>query len=289
MVTDAIWSDFNGDGETDLIVVGEFMAIRAFENKGGKLKEISSDSGLGDSEGWWNTIKEGDFDGDGDMDYILGNFGLNSQLKASLEEPVTMYVKDFDGNGSIDPILTNYNFGKNYPVFSKDDISKQLDFIRSKYHYYSDYSDKEITDIFTSKELGSAITLMAKTFATSYLENLGNNKFKLSSLPYLAQLAPIYAISVQDVNMDNKLDVIMAGNFYGTRVKYGRYDANKGLVLIGNGAGKFTPLRSEESGLNISGEVKDIHGIKSANNTLTFLFSRNNLPIKVYSTANQPY
>ncbi|AWW00993.1 RNA-binding protein [Arcticibacterium luteifluviistationis] len=286
MVTDAIWSDFNGDGKTDLIVVGEFMAIRAFQNLGGKMKEISLDSGLGDSEGWWNTIKEGDFDGDGDMDYILGNFGLNSQLKTSVEEPITLYAKDFDGNGSIDPVLSTYYSGKNYPVFSKDDISKQLNFIKSKYVDYSSYADKEITDIFSTKELEDAMILKAKTLATSYLENLGNNKFKLSSLPDLAQLAPIHAIEVIDVNKDNKLDVILAGNFYGTRVKYGRYDANKGLVLIGKGDGQFTPLKLEESGLNISGEVRDVHGIKSANNTLTLFFARNGLPIKTYITAD---
>jgi enediyne biosynthesis protein E4 len=285
MVTDAIWSDFNTDGKIDLIVVGEFMGIRAFENKGGKLMEISSNSGLGDSEGWWNTIKEGDFDGDGDLDYILGNFGLNSQLKASVKEPVTLFAKDFDGNGSIDPILSSYYLGKNYPVFSKDDISKQLDFIRTKFVDYAAYSDKEITDIFSEKELKEASILKAKMFQSSYLENLGNNKFKLTSLPLMAQMAPIYAISVQDVNKDNKLDIILGGNFFGTRVKYGRYDASKGLVLIGNGKGKFTALKIEESGLNISGEIKDIHVIKSVNNTLTLLFTRNNLPIKVYKSA----
>ncbi|MFT5884775.1 MAG: hypothetical protein ACI9IP_001232 [Arcticibacterium sp.] len=286
MVTDAIWSDFNKDGKLDLIVIGEFMAIMAFENKDGKLKELTLDSGLRDSEGWWNTIKEGDFDGDGDMDYVLGNFGLNSQLKASLEEPVTLFAKDFDGNGSIDPILSAYNSGKIYPVFSKDDISKQLDFIRTKFVDYSDYADKEITDIFTAKELDGADILKAKTFASAYLENLGNNKFKLSNLPSIAQFAPIHAIMVQDLNNDEKLDVILAGNFYGTRVKYGRYDANRGLVLMGNGNGKFTPLEPEESGLNISGEIKDIHCLKSANNTLKLFFTRNNLPVRIYTTVN---
>jgi len=286
MVTDAIWSDFNVDGKLDLIVIGEYMAIRAFENKNGKLKEIPSDSGLKDSEGWWNTIREGDFDGDGDMDYILGNFGLNSQLKTSLEEPITLFAKDFDGNGTIDPILSTYSSGKNYPVFSKDDLSRQLDFIRSKYVDYADYADKEITDIFTIQELDGAIILKAKTFASAYLENLGNNKFKLSNLPSIAQLAPIHAVMIKDINKDKKLDMILAGNFYGTRVKYGRYDANRGLVLIGNGNGKFTALKPEESGLNISGEVKDIHCFKSENNTLTLFFTRNNLPVSTYTSAN---
>ena len=103
MVTDAIWTDFNGDGKADLMLVGEFMAIRAFENTGNQLIEIKADSGLADSQGWWNRIESGDFDNDGDMDYIMGNFGLNSQLKASPDEPVRIYYKDFDDNGSLDP------------------------------------------------------------------------------------------------------------------------------------------------------------------------------------------
>ncbi len=282
MVTDAIWSDFNGDGKIDLIVVGEFMAIKAFENKVGILKEISAGSGLLDSEGWWNTIEGGDFDNDGDMDYVLGNLGLNSQLKAQVKEPVTIYAKDFDNNGSIDPILAAYKNGENYPVFSKDDISRQLSIINSKFVKYSAFADKKISNIFSSDELKGAVILEAKTFGSTYLENLGNNKFKLSKLPIMAQLAPITAIKILDVNNDKKLDIILAGNFYGTRVKFGRYDANKGLVLLGDGKGKFNALNVLESGLNLSGEVRDVQSFKSANHTQNFIFAVNNAVPKVF-------
>ncbi len=282
MVTDAIWTDFNGDGKADLMLVGEFMAIRAFENTGGQLVELKADSGLTDSQGWWNSIESGDFDNDGDMDYIVGNFGLNSQLKASPDEPVQVYYKDFDNNGSLDPILTSYIMGETYPVFSKDDLLGQLSGLKRKYVNYSDYADQKITDIFTSEELSDAQILEAKNFATSYIENLGNNHFKVTPLPTPAQFAPIYGILVHDFNKDGNLDVILAGNFFGSRVKYGRYDANKGLLLIGDGKGNFKPVNTQESGLNIDGEVRDITFIKLADGKELLLFARNDMGVKTY-------
>ena len=168
MVTDALWSDFNKDGKKDLIVVGEFMPIRIFENTNGKLIESTAKAGLVESNGWWNTIEEGDFDNDGDLDYILGNFGLNSQLKASVKEPVSLYAKDFDNNGTLDPILCSYYNGENYPVFSKDDISMQLSYLKSRFVNYSEYANQKITEVFKADELKDALELKAYTFTTSY-------------------------------------------------------------------------------------------------------------------------
>ncbi|SOE22361.1 Repeat domain-containing protein [Spirosomataceae bacterium TFI 002] len=286
MVTDATWTDFNGDGKQDLIVVGEFMAIQAFENKGGVLKRVADNSGLENTEGWWNSIKSGDFDNDGDMDYILGNFGLNSQLKASVKEPITLIAKDFDGNGTLDPILCSYNMGESYPVFSKDDMSNQLTFLKSKYVSYSEFADKRITDMFSASDLKDAIQLKANTLASGYLENLGNNKFKLHELPFLSQIAPVYGISIQDFNNDKNLDVILAGNFYGTRVKYGRYDASKGTVLLGNGKGQFNALSNIESGIDLQGEMRDINSVKTVGGKRILIFARNNGPLKTYVIGN---
>ncbi|MGF1560391.1 MAG: VCBS repeat-containing protein [Flavobacteriaceae bacterium] len=281
MVTDAIWSDFSGDGKDDLIIVGEFMAVRAFENKNGKLIELPETSGLENSEGWWNTIKMGDFDNDGDMDYILGNFGLNSQLKASVNEPVELYSKDFDGNGSLDPILCSYVLGVSYPVFSKDDLVGQLSSLKAKYVNYSDYADAKITDIFTQEELKDVQVLQSKNFASCYMENLGGSTFKISALPTTAQFAPVYGIITDDFNNDGNLDILLAGNFFGTRVKYGRYDANKGALFLGNGKGGFSPVLANQSGLNIEGEVRDITLLES-NGKKIVLFARNNDNIKTY-------
>ncbi|HZJ19320.1 MAG TPA: RNA-binding protein, partial [Pricia sp.] len=190
--------------------------------------------------------------------------------------------KDFDNNGSLDPILTSYIMGETYPVFSKDDLLGQLSGLKRKYVNYSDYADQKITDIFTSEELSDAQILEATNFATSYIENLGNNHFKVTPLPAPAQFAPIYGILVHDFDKDGNLDIILAGNFFGSRVKYGRYDANKGLLLLGNGKGNFKPINTQESGLNIDGEVRDITSIKLADGKELLLFARNDMGVKTY-------
>lgn len=282
MVTDALWTDFNGDSKNDLIIVGEFMPIRMFSNTNGKLVEISNNSGIQDSNGWWNSIKSGDFDKDGDIDYIVGNFGLNSQLKATKTEPVTLYAKDFDSNGSLDPILCSYINGESHPVFSKDDLLNQLGSLKSKYVNYSDYADQKIEDIFSEKELSDVSIFKAHNFATSYIENLGANKFKVNSLPTAAQFAPIYGILVQDFDSDGNLDILLGGNFFGSRVKYGRYDANTGVLLNGNGKGEFKTVKNINSGINIKGEVRDILSISCKNKEQLMLFSRNNEPLITY-------
>jgi len=287
MVTDALWSDYDGDGNFDLLLVGEFMSIRAFKNSNGKLSELTSLSGLSDSEGWWNTIKEGDFDGDGDMDYILGNLGLNSQLKASVMEPVEIYAKDFDNNGSIDPILCSYIDGHSYPVFSKDDLLGQLSMLKSKYVKYSEYATEQISDIFSKEELEGATILKASTFSSSYMENLGNSQFALKPLPSEAQFAPIYAIETGDFNEDGYLDLLLAGNFFGNRVKFGRSDANKGLVLLGNGLGKFRAVDNSISGLNINGEVRDIITLSLKEKNKLIVFAKNNLDVQIFKFNKQ--
>lgn len=287
MVTDALWTDFNGDGKVDLIVIGEFMGVRLFKNSNGKLEEITDSSGLKDSEGWWNTIEQADFDGDGDMDYVLGNFGLNSQLKASTQEPTELYFKDFDNNGSLDPILCSYVMGESYPVFSKDDLVGQLNGLKNRYINYSDYANQKITDIFTAEELADAQILRSKNFATSYMENLGDGSFRLVPLPYPAQFAPVYGILILDFNGDNKLDLLLAGNFFGTRVKYGRYDANRGVLLLGNGNGSFSPVPHSKSGLNITGEVRDIINLELPEKEQLIFLARNDDALLTYKIDSE--
>ncbi|MRH99255.1 RNA-binding protein [Kriegella sp. EG-1] len=281
MVTDATWADIDNDQQLDLLIVGEFMPIRIFKNKNGELIALEN-SNLDNTEGWWNSIKKADFDNDGDLDFILGNFGLNSQLKASIAEPVRLFAKDFDGNGSIDPILCSYILGEEYPVFSKDDLIGQLSGLKAKYINYSDYSNQKITDVFTEEELKDASILKAVNFSSSYLENLGDGTFNLISLPSVIQFAPIYGVLIEDFNEDGNLDVLMAGNFFGNRVKYGRYDANKGSILLGDGKGGFKAITTEKSGLNLNGEIRDITSIKNANNEELILFARNNESVKIY-------
>ncbi|MEI6294384.1 MAG: VCBS repeat-containing protein [Methanomicrobiales archaeon] len=282
MVTDAVWTDFNGDKQLDLIIVGEWMGIRAFQSTGKSLTEITDKCGLKDSEGWWNTIIAEDFDNDGDMDYVIGNMGLNSQIKVSVAEPATIYAKDFDNNGSLDAVMCYFIQGKSYPFYAKDDLQAQLPFIKKKYPTYESYANQTITDIFSAEELKDALVLKASVFASCYLENKGNNQFELSPLPREAQYSPIYGIKAGDYNEDGNPDMIVAGNFFGTRVKFGEYDANKGLLLTGNGKGKFTVTNDLQSGLHINGEVRDIADVKLASGKNILVFALNNDSARIY-------
>jgi len=282
MVTDVIWSDFNGDGSPDLILVGEWMPVRIFQNTDGKLEEVTDAAGTSAYTGWWNRIAQADLDDDGDLDYVLGNFGWNSQIKASLDEPVSLYSKDFDNNGQLDPILCYYLDGESYPAFSKDDMENQIPLIKKKYVNYSDYADKKITDIFSAEELESAMVLEATEFSTGYLENLGDGSFKFHSFPKEAQLSPTYGLFIDDVDGDGIKDIILGGNFFGTRVKYGRYDANFGTLLKGNGHGGFEAVPGISSGLRIKGEVRDIAAVKTGNGKRLLLWARNNDGVVIY-------
>ncbi len=282
MVTDAIWTNLDGDQHADLILVGEWTKIRTFQNLNGQLKELDPNNGLEHSEGWWNSIEQGDFDQDGDMDYIIGNFGRNSQLKTSASEPVTLYTKDFDNNGSLDPIMCYYNMGEEFPVLSKDDMVGQLSNLKGKFINYSDYASAKISDFFDEEEMQGMTVLKAKNFDTSYMENLGNGKFRLVPLADETQFSPIYGILAEDINGDGHLDLVLGGNFFGTRVKFGRYDANKGSLLLGDGMGGFKPANILESGLNIDGEIRDITKLTLKDQTEIVLMARNNDAIAVY-------
>jgi hypothetical protein len=282
MVSDALWTDFNGDNLPDLMLVGEWMPLTLFINQNGNFENISEKVGFKNSEGWWNAIEQGDFDHDGDMDYVAGNFGLNSQLKTSVKYPIGIYAKDYDNNGSVDPILSCYDEGKNYPVFSKDDIQQQLTILKNRFVKYNEYAGLTIDQVFTPKELQGAKVLYAKNFETSYIENLGNGQFKISALPKESQFSPIHGLSLGDFNQDGNLDVLLGGNFTASRVKFGHYDAIKGICFLGDGSGQFSYLDASESGLMVSGEVRDIQKITSPNGEKYFVFSRNNNTPKIY-------
>lgn len=286
MVTNAVWNDLNLDGFQDLIVVGEFTPIRFFLNQNGKLSETTALKDPSKSTGWWNTIEPTDIDGDGDIDFIAGNFGENSQITASYENPATLFAKDFDNNGSLDPILCNYLQGKNYPIFSKDDLSNQLNFIKAKYVNYRDYATQSITDIFGKEELEDAIKLEARLFKSVILRNNGKGQFDIEPLPTEVQFAPVYSIVSFDIDYDEDQDLLLFGNFFGTRSRYGRYDANHGIILRNNGQGKFSVIDQLETGMKIMGEVRDAKIIKNNDNETLLAVAQNNGPLLLYKLQN---
>jgi len=219
---------------------------------------------------------------------MTGNFGLNSQLKASQDKPVSLYDSDFDGNGSLDPILCSYIENESYPVFSKDDLLGQLNKLKGRYVNYVDYADEKITDIFTPDQLKEARVLETKNFETSHMENLGEGRFQLSPLPKETQFSPIYGMVAKDFDRDGNLDLLLTGNFFGTRVKYGRYDANKGLLLLGDGKGSFKAVNNLESGLQLAGEIRDIAVVRQGVLDQLMVFAQNNGPLQIYK-INQPF
>lgn len=268
MVTAALWSDFDNDGWIDLIVVGEFMPIRIFKNDHGSLNEILGGSELEYSHGWWNSISAGDFDSDGDMDYILGNFGLNNRFKISKEEPLRIYAKDFDKNGQIDPVMSCYINGENYAAHSRNDLIKQINAMRGRFRTYTDYAEATFEETFLKEELEDAVIFQSENFANSYMENLGNGQFRLSALPTMAQIAPMYGTMVGDYNGDGHLDVLAVGNFYSSEAFSGQYDASMGWFLAGDGKGNFTNIASRESGFHIKGDAKSLVGLRLADQEL---------------------
>lgn len=279
MVRDAVWVDVNKDNQLDLIVIGEWMPVTVFINKNGQLAKDETWS-VKNSSGWWNRLLAEDFDNDGDMDLVVGNLGLNSQLKATTEKPMTLLFKDFVGNGSIYPIISYYIGEKSYPAASRDDLLEQLLFLKKKFTNYQSYSTAIINDIFTDEQLKNASTLKAEQLQTGYFENTGAG-FKMTPLSIEAQFSPVYALTTMDVNKDGKKDLILAGNNATTRVKYGHYSANHGTVLLGDGQGNFNPTSATESGLMLKGDVRDMVKI-NRNKGESLIVGFNNQAIKVF-------
>jgi hypothetical protein len=282
MVTSALWTDFDNDGWQDLMIVGEFMPITFLRNEKGKT--FSSPFTIEHSYGWWNSLVSGDFDNDGDIDYIAGNLGLNGPYKASAEEPVCIYAKDYDKNGRLDPIMCHYLDGKEYTVHARDDINKQITPMRARFRDYASYAAVTFKEAFRPDEINDAYVVRSETFASAYIENLGKGKFAMRNLPIEAQFAPVYGMVSKDFNGDGNLDVLCIGNSYATEVQTGRYDSQGSFLLFGDGKGNFTVNRKE---INAIGDNKAIAELISANGSSLFLISSNSDSLHVYR-LNQP-
>jgi hypothetical protein len=264
MVTDALWTDFDNDGKTDLVVAGEFMAITFFRNEGGKLAKMA-DSGIQNHTGWWNSLTGGDFDNDGDVDYVAGNLGLNNNYQVTSAYPLKCYAKDFDGNGSVDPVMACYmresmdgDRRDLFPMHFWEEMNSQSPKFRKKYSRFKQFSNANMERLLNADELAGATILEANDMSSSYIENLGAGKFKITSLPVEAQIAPVNGIVVDDVDSDGNLDVLLIGNDYGNEVFAGRYDASTGLILKGNGAGGFRPASASSTGFKVDGDAKSL-------------------------------
>jgi hypothetical protein len=284
MVTAALWADMDKDNFPELVLVGDWMPITIFKNVRGNRLDKIEDAALTQSHGWWNTIHAADIDSDGDTDFVLGNLGTNSRLKASASQPAELYVHDFDSNGSVEQIITCYTEdGKSYPMVLKADLQKRLPMVKKKFVKFSDYAGKGIQEVFSAEELKNATVKKVYTPHTSLLINNGKLSFDLQALPIEAQFSPVYGIQTLDYNQDGITDILLAGNFYEVLPEIGRYDASYGLILQGKGQGKFEAVLPNNSGFFVKGQVRAIREIRGANNQQLIILAKNNDPVQVYS------
>jgi hypothetical protein len=287
MICDATATDINKDGKTDLLIVGEWTSIKVFVNTAGQLADETSKWISSPAHGWWNCIESDDLDGDGDVDFIVGNYGLNNQFNVSSSHPATLVYKDFNQDGQVDPFFCYYIGEQSYPYASRDEALGQVNTLRVRFPDYTTYSNATLEKIFTGPELDNATTLKADNLKTLMLENKGG-KFEVKELPVEAQFAPVHAVALVDVDSDGDKDVILGGNETMVRVRIGRSDANEGILLLNDGNGNFTYVEQSRSGLNLRGDVRDIEAI-SSNGKTVLIVGETAMPIKSYviSTAIQ--
>lgn len=287
MVSDALWTDFDGDEWFDLILVGEFMEITFLKNENGKFQNVSNKSGLEKTSGWWNSIVAGDFDNDGDMDYVVGNFGLNSDFKCSPDEPVTLYTKDFDGNGAIDPLISCYRQGEEHLIHTRDILVDQISSMKGYFRDYESYASADFDEVRKALGFEGVDVKKAYTFASVYIENLGHGKFKRHELPKEVQFAPVYGMLVDDYDGDGNLDVLVTGNQYDIEPFIGQSDASIGYVLLGDGKNGFQVIDPLQSGISMSGSAKGAALLHRGSKSNLLLIGMNSGGLRVFNGAAQ--
>ncbi len=283
IVNYAAWGDIDKDSKSELLVAGEWMPVMIFKNNAGtwssadavvtinsgyEPKEMASLSAL---TGWWNTIHLKDIDKDGDLDIIAGNRGVNSKIKATLDEPCTIYAKDFDNSGSYDAVLGYYIYGKLYPMYHRDQLIDQMPFMRKNFYRYKMYAGKTLDEIFTTDQKKGMEVFKTTCFESGVFINDGNMNFRFVAFPEMAQLSTINDILVDDADKDGLDDLVVVGNSYDADVSTGNYDAMAALFLKGNGKGNFTA--DVRSGLPNEGEVRRIIPMPESNSFILLLNS----------------
>jgi hypothetical protein len=281
MVNSAIWADINGDKRAELIIAGEWMPIRIFEYTSGKLKEVSKNYGLENSEGWWNKLVADDIDGDGDLDIIAGNLGENYKFKASVEKPFEVYAKDFDGNGTNDIFLAKYNGDVQVPIRGRECTSDQCPFISQKFPTFLAFAQSDLKTIL-GDDLENALHYKVYQFSSVILVN-DKGKFTFKKLPVDAQLSTVNGIIVNDFDKDGKKDILIAGNKFDVEVETTPADASVGLFLKGTGNLNFQSTGPLESGFFAPYNVKDIQAIK-LKDKWAILVSSNDDSLRVFET-----
>jgi hypothetical protein len=294
LINDAIFTDFNEDGWMDIIIAGEWMPLTFFQNqKGTSFRNITGTTGIADKVGWWNSLSAGDFDNDGDIDYLAGNLGLNSYYRASDKYPVSVYAADFNNSGRYyafmslflpvshtDPTL------KEFPAQSREDVVGQMVDLSRKFPDNKTFARATMSDIFTQDQMKGFLIRRANYFSSCFCRNDGNGKFTLHPLPVQAQISVINSMVVDDFDSDGNLDVLLSGNNYGTEVSVGRNDAFNGLVLNGDGKGKFISKTILESGIFIPGNNRALIKLRSEKDRYLVVASQFRGPLNIFELKN---
>ncbi len=288
MISDALWSDFDNDGKTDLLLCGEFMPVTFFKNSHGKFTKITT--AISNETGMWNSIAAVDADNDGDMDYVAGNAGLNSFYKGTAAQPFQIYAADYDKSGSYDALpflyLKNNNGQINqYPCFTRDDVVKQLIRIKGEFPTYKDFAKASLQDILKPAEIKNSLVASANNFATCIIKNNGNGRFEMLPLPCQAQWSAVYGIIADDFNGDGLEDILLNGNDYGIETGTGQSDALNGLLLLGDGKFNFTPQTMMQAGITIPGNGRALVKLRAGNN-YAFAASQNQGPLALFGLRN---
>jgi hypothetical protein len=281
LVKNGTWTDFDGDGDHDLLLAVEWEPLIVFLNNGGHFEKKTLETG----RGWWNFVLTHDFDGDGDVDILAGNLGENAKFKPTPEQPVRLYVNDFDDNGQIEQILTYYVKGREIPFANHAEITKQLPILKKKYLYAKDFAKASVAELVGKDKLAKSVLRTADNFKSTYFENTGNLAFRAHRLPDVLQFSTLNAAALADLDGDGKQEVILGGNFYECNIEMGRYDANYGNVLrIGrDGKMEVFPLGD----LIVKGQVRRIEPL-TINGKQHFVFARNNMEAVVLKSENAP-
>jgi len=293
MVNDAVFSDYDNDGWTDLVIAGEWMPLTFFKNINGRFINKTSGTGIEEKTGWWRSVIPCDFDKDGDMDYVSGNLGLNSFYRASGKYPVSVYSADYDNNGSYDAFLSIYlpssqedRTIREYPSAGREDAVKQMISLRSRFQNYKSYAVATIDQLFSPEQFGKSLVLRATCFESSCFRNEGNGRFKIIPLPAEAQMSPLNFMITEDFNHDGNADIAITGNDFGTEVLTGRYDAFNGLVLLGDGNNGFRALSVEESGFFVPGNGRGLVKLKDKQGSLLLAAAQNRGKLRIFKLNN---
>ena len=269
-------------------MAGEWTSLKVFQNKNGHFVPNAALNGyLEKYKGFWNSIIGGDFDNDGDTDYVVGNTGLNNLARSSDETPLTMMAGDFNQDGMYDAVPMVYYptaAGKRelVPYHGREDMIKQMIPMRARYQTYADFTKATFENLLTEEQRQEAIVLQANYLKSSYLENKGNGQFDLRPLPALAQVAPINGMIADDFDADGNLDVLLVANDFGNEVSAGRLDASNGLLLKGDGHGHFVSQTQAQTGFYVPGNAKGLVQLPDSQGNRLIVATQNRGPLRVF-------